>query len=339
MAAPKLPGLREATYVLPDFGFGSGQHLDALKISCITAGEPQRSAAGDVANACLLIHNTTGTAKSWLVEAMAGELFGPGQPLDASKHYLVMPDMIGFGGSSKPSDGLRTRFPNYRYADMIEATHRLLTEKLGVASPRLVLGLSMGGMLTWMWGTRFADPRTALVPVASQPGPMSGRNWIQRRVSIEAIRNDPEWNSGDYDKQPTRYVRTAPYSALLIQSVTKLQEMAPTREASDRLYQQFVERARAGDANDRLYQLEASMDYDPSATLEQIRGPLLAINFADDELNPPSLGVMERALPRIPGARYVLIPAGPQTNGHATSQLAAVWKPPLAEFLTSLPAL
>ena len=334
---PAWPGQTKATHVVKDFRFGSGETLPELKLGYFTLGTPRRDANGDIANACLLIHNTTGTAASWLGPGLGGELFAAGQPLDASRWYIVMPDMIGFGGSSKPSDGMRAAFPHFRYADMVEATHRLLTEALGIASPRLVLGLSMGGMLTWMWGERFPDPRTALVPIASQPGPMSGRNWIQRRVSIEAIRNDPDWNGGNYEKQPTRYVRTAPYSGLLIQSVVKLQQLAPTREAGDRLYQQLVERARAGDANDRLYQLEASMDYDPSAGLEKIQGPLLSINFADDELNPVELGVMEPAIARISAARYVLIPAGPATNGHATSGLPAVWKPPLAEFLAGLP--
>lgn len=331
------PGLKTATHVLRDFRFGSGEGVAELRLAYLTIGTPRRASGGEITNACLLIHNTTGTARSWLADTLAGELFGPGQPLDAARTFIIMPDMIGFGGSSKPSDGLRAAFPHYRYADMIEATHRLLSEALCIERPRLVLGLSMGGMLTWMWGVRFSDERTALLPIASQPGPMSGRNWIQRRVSIEAIRNDPDWNGGNYDTQPTRYVRTAPYSALLIQSVVKLQALAPTREAGDRLYQQLVERARGGDANDRLYQLEASMDYDPSGQLDRIRGRLLAVNFADDELNPVALGVMEPAIARIPGASYVLIPAGPGTNGHFTSQLAAVWKPHVAAFLATLP--
>lgn len=330
------PGQRDGEHTFETFRFANGQSLDQLRMHYITVGEPQRDAAGRITNAVLLIHNTTGTAASWLTLGLGGELFGPGQPLDAARHYLVIPDCIGFGKSSKPSDGMRAAFPNYRFVDQVEAQRRLLVEALGVLHLKLVLGLSMGGMLTWMWGQMHPRFMDALVPVASQPGPMSGRNWIQRRISIEAIRNDPEWNGGNYAKNPSRYVFTAPFGALMTESVVRIQELAPTREAADRLYAQFVERARAGDANDRLYQVEQTMDYDPSPGLEQITAPLLAINFADDELNPPELGVVEQAMARIPGARHVLVPAGPQSHGHYTSQLAALWKPHLAEFLAAL---
>ena len=331
------PNQSERTFILKDFRFGSGETLPELRQNVITFGTPRQNAAGQVANAVLLIHNTTGTAKSWLLPELAGELFGPGQPLDAEKHFLIAPDMIGFRGSSKPSDGLRARFPHYRYSDMVIAQHRLLTEQLGIAHLRLVLGLSMGGMLTWMFGEMFPDFMDALVPVASQPGPMSGRNWIQRRLNIEAIRNDPEWNNGDYQNNPSRWVLTAPIGALMTQSVVRIQEMAPTREAGDKLYRQFVERAKKGDANNRLYQLESSMDYDPSGDLHKIKARLFAINFADDELNPPELGVLEPAIAKIPGARCVTIPAGPQTQGHYTTMRAAIWKRHLAGFLAELP--
>jgi homoserine O-acetyltransferase len=220
---------------------------------------------------------------------------------------------------------------------MVIALHRLLTEQLEIARLRLVIGLSMGGMLTWMFGEMHPDFMDALVPVASQPGPMSGRNWIQRRINVEAIRSDPDWNGGDYVKNPTRWMLTAPIGALMTQSVVRIQEMAPTREAADALYRQFVARAGNGDANDRLYQLEASMDYDPSGELHKIEAKLLAINFADDELNPPALGVLEPAIAKIPGARCVTVPAGPQTQGHYTTMRAAVWKRHLAAFLDGLP--
>ena len=241
--------------------------------------------------------------------------------------------MVGFGGSSKPSDGLRARFPRYRYDDMVVSTHRLLTDGLGIRRLKLILGISMGGMLAWIYGEKYPDFMEALVPVASQPGPMSGRNWIQRRVSIEAIRNDPDWNNGDYETNPSRYVLTAPFSGLLTQSVVRLQEKAPTREAGDALYATLVERAKQGDANNRLYQVEASMDYDPSGDLDKIRARLLAINFEDDELNPPQLGTMEPAIEKIPGAQYVLVPAGDDTNGHYSTMLADLWAPYLAAFL------
>ncbi len=328
------PTLTESDFTIRDFTFESGETLDALTLHYRTLGTPARGADGETGNAVLLIHNTTGSGATWLQDGLGDALFGPGQPLDSSKYFIVIPDMVGFGGSSKPSDGLRTKFPHYRYDDMVVSTHRLLTEGLGVTHLRLLLGISMGGMLAWLFGGRYPDFMDLLVPVASQPGPMSGRNWIQRRVSIEAIRNDPDWNNGDYETNPTRYVVTAPYSGLLIQSVVRLQEKAPTREAGDALYAQLVERAKKGDANNRLYQVEASMDYDPTPTLDRIRAAVLALNFEDDELNPPQLGTVEPAIARLPDAEYVLVPASRETNGHYTTLLANVWAPYLAEFLS-----
>jgi homoserine O-acetyltransferase len=310
--------------------------MPEVRINYLTIGAPSRDESGAVSNAVLLLHNTTGSAATWLAPNLGGELFGPGQPLDASRFYLVIPDCIGFGSSSKPSDGLRARFPNYRYADLVKANSRLVTEGLQIRHLRLVLGLSMGGMLTWMWGASYPDFQDALVPIASQPGPMSGRNWIQRRISIEAIRNDPGWNGGDYVEPPSRYVLTAPFSALMTQSVRRLQHSAPTREAADKLYRQLVERAQAGDANDRLYQLEASMDYDPRPGLSAIRSPLLAINFEDDELNPPALGTVEDAIERLPDARHVLIPGDASTFGHLSAQHAEIWNGHLRSFLKDL---
>ena len=333
MSHPAEWNLQEKTHILQQFRFESGQTLAELSLRCITLGAPVRDEAGAVTNAVLLLHNTTGSAETWLRPSLGGELFGSGQPLDAENYFLIIPDCIGFGASSKPSDGLRARFPNYRYADMARATHLLVTEALGIGHLRLVLGISMGGMLTWMMAGSYPDLMDAVVPIACQPGPMSGRNWIQRRVAIEAIRNDPEWNGGEYEKNPSRYVLTAPFSGLLTQSLVRIQERAPTREAGDEYYRELVERARNGDANNRLYQVEASMDYNPSVDLDKIEARLLAINFADDELNPPALGVMEPAIARIPGARYELLPAGPESNGHLTSLLAALWKAHLREFL------
>jgi homoserine O-acetyltransferase len=259
-------------------------------------------------------------------------LFSDGQPLDASRLFLIMPDAIGFGGSSKPSDGLRARFPQYRYTDMVTAQHRLLTEGLGIAHLRLVLGLSMGGMLTWLWGEMHPDFMDALAPIACQPTAMSGRNWMQRRMAIEAIRSDPDWRGGDYDKQPARYTLT-PFGGLMTRSVARIQEQAPTRETADALYRRMVEGARKGDANDRLYQLEASMDYDPSPNLQRILAPLLAINFADDELNPPQLDALEPAMSRLRNGRFVVVPAGPQSDGHYTTLRASEWKAHLETFM------
>jgi len=333
----RYPSQQTRTFTLPNFAFGSGQLLPELRLNVITLGAKKTYASGRITNAALLLHNTTGTAETFLSASLGGELFGAGQPLDLSRWFVDIPDMVGFGASSKPSDGLRATFPNYRYDDMVRATHVLLTQHLGIAHLRLILGISAGGMLAWLIGVRHPDFADALVPIASQPAAMSGRNWMQRRISIEAIRNDPEWNGGNYAKNPSRYAITAPLSALFTQSAVRLQEAGPTREKADAEYRKLVERARAGDANDRLYQVEASMDYDPSAELEKIRARVLAINFEDDELNPPRLGVMEPAIARIPGARFMLIPAGPETNGHYSNQLAKLWARYVGEFLAALP--
>jgi homoserine O-acetyltransferase len=324
-----LPGLRESDFIIRDFRFASGETLPELRQHTITLGTPG-------APAVLLIHNTTGTAKSWLEPGLAGELLGPGQPLDAAKHFIVIPDIIGFGGSSKPSDGLRARFPHFRLHDVVVAQHRLLTEGLNVAHLKLVMGLSLGGMMTWLFGGMFQDFMDALVPVASQPGPMSGRNWIQRRINVEAIRNDPEWNNGEYDKQPSNWVRVAPLSAMFTSNVVRVQERGATREQADAFYRQLVENAKKGDANDRLYQIESTMDYDPSPLLEKIKAKLFAINFADDAVNPPELGVLEAGVAHIKGARSVVVPAGPNSQGHQNASNAAVWKSYLAEFLKTV---
>lgn len=330
------PNLREGDFVIRNFRFASGEMLPELRQHYITLGTPQKNAAGDIANGVLLIHNTTGTAKTWLEPGLADELFGPGQPLDATRHFIIIPDIIGFGRSSKPSDGLRARFPQYRLHDVAVAQHRLVTECCWIPRLKLVMGVSLGGMLTWMFGEMFPDFAEALVPVASQPGPMSGRNWIQRRINVEAIRNDPEWKDGNYEMQPGNWVRVAPLSALMTQSVVRIQELGPTRLRADTLYRELVERAKKVDANDRLYQIEATMDYDPSFELEKIKARLLAINFADDEVNPPELGVLEAGVARIPGARGVVVPAGPRSLGHQNATNAVFWKNELAEFLKAM---
>src|SRR5690349_15771938 len=311
------PNLREADFILRDFSFASGETLPELRQHYLTLGTPG-------APAVLLIHNTTGTAATWLEPGLAGELFGTGQPLDAARHFLIIPDIIGFGRSSKPSDGLRAKFPHYRLHDVVVAQHRLVTEGLDIPHLRLVMGLSLGGMLTWMFGQMFPDLMDALVPVASQPGPMSGRNWIQRRINVEAIRNDPDWKGGDYESQPTNWVRVAPLSAMFTQSAVRIQEMGSTREKADAFYGRLVEAAKKGDANNRLYQIESTMDYDPSPGLEKITARLFAINFADDAVNPPELGVLEAGVARIAGARCVVLPATPRSLGHQSSMHAAL---------------
>jgi homoserine O-acetyltransferase len=328
---------REDDVVLKGFRFGTGEVLPELKLHYITLGTAKRNAAGDIVNGVLLLHGTGGTSKSWLVPTLADELFAPGAPLDAEKFFIVVPDGIGRGGSSKPSDGLRMKFPHYRYVDMVIATYRLLTEQLGVKHLRLVMGTSMGAMHTWMWGEMYPDFMDGLVPIASQPIAISGRNWMFRRISIEAIRNDPDWNGGNYEKNPTHWMYSAPAAALMVGSALHWQNLAPSREAGDALYQKMVEQSSKLDANNVLYATEAVMDYDPSKDLEKIKAKLLAINSADDEINPPELGVVEPAIKRILAARFVLIPASDKTNGHFTYFLAALWKQHLAEFMKELP--
>ncbi len=331
------PNQRDDDVVLKDFRFSSGEVLAELKLHYVTLGTAKRNAAGVVTNGVLLLHGTGGTSKSWLEPTLADELFVPGAPLDAAKYFIVFPDGIGRGGSSKPSDGLRMKFPHYRYVDMVIATYRLLTEQLGVNHLRLVMGTSMGAMHTWMWGEMYPGFMDGLVPIASQPIAISGRNWMFRRVGIEAIRNDPDWNEGNYQKNPTRWVDSAPAGALMVGSALHWQNLAPSREAGDALYRRMVEQASKLDANNQLYATEAVMDYDPSKDLEKIRAKLLAINSADDEINPPELGAVEPAIKRIPGARFVLVPASDKTNGHFTYFLAALWKQHLADFMKELP--
>ena len=332
------PNQSDGTVVIKDFHFGTGEVLPELKLRYITLGTAKRNAAGELVNGVLLLHGTGGTSASWLVPSLADELFSPGAPLDAEKFYIIIPDGIGRGDSSKPSDGLRMKFPHYRYVDMVIATHRLLTEHLGVSHVRLVMGTSMGGMQTWMWGEMYPDFMDGLVPIASQPSEISGRNWISRRIQIEAIRNDPDWNGGNYVKNPTHWLSSAPSGSLMVGSPLHWQQLAPSREAADALYQQIVAQASKLDANNLLYATEAVMDYNPSKDLEKIKAKLLAINSADDQINPAELGVVEPAIKRIPGARFVLIPASDKTNGHFTYFLAAFWKQHLADFMKELPS-
>jgi homoserine O-acetyltransferase len=328
--------VKEHIAQLKNFNFHNGQTLETLNLNYFTLGEPKFDSQQNIANAILLLHNTTGSAKEWLGQELGGELFLDGQIFDFKKYYLIMPDAIGFGRSSKPSDGLARKFPNYRYIDIVNAHHLLMTEILKISHLHLTLGLSMGGMLAWMLAGMYPDFCNFVVPIACQPGPISGRNWIQRRISMEAIKNDPDWNGGNYIQKPSRYVYTAPFGGLMVQSVVRLQELAPTREAADALYEKMVERARQGDANDRLYQLEASSDYDPTSLIPKIKARLLAINFEDDELNPPQLKTVENVVKHIPQARHVLINASSHTAGHYSSLKANLWKKELIDFLIPL---
>ncbi len=321
-------------YVLRDFRFTSGESLPELRIHYRTLGQPKRDANGVVGNAVLILHGTTGSGANFLRHEFAGQLFGAGQLLDASRFYIVLPDGIGHGGSSKPSDGLKAKFPRYGYRDMIEAQYRLLTEGLKVNHMRLIMGTSMGGMHTWLWGSMHPDFMDALLPLASLPTQISGRNRAWRRLISDAIRNDPAWASGDYHVQPPS-VRTAALMVYLMSSnPVERQNEAPTREAADKTVDEFLARAlRNMDANDLLYAIESSADYDPAPGLEQIRAPLIAINFADDLINPPELGVLEKAIVRVKRGKAIVIPRSDQTRGHGTHTLAAVWKEHLIRLL------
>jgi homoserine O-acetyltransferase/O-succinyltransferase len=330
------PNMREGDFVLKDFRFASGEVLPELKLHYRTLGTAKRNAAGEIVNGVVLLHGTSGSGADWLRPSLADELFGSGQPLDASKYFIIMPDGIGRGGSSKPSDGLRAKFPHYRYHDIVTSEHRLVTEHLNVRHLRLVLGSSMGGMHSWMWGYMFPNLMDGVVPIASQPIQVSGKNWIQRRVAIEAIRNDPDWNGGNYTKNPSHYIYTVPYGFVQTENIVQIQNMAPTQAAADELYNRLVEAAKKRDANDVLWGIEAVMDYDPGPHLEKIKAKLLAINFGDDGTNAPELGTLEAGVKRIKNARYVIVPGTKETHGHFTHLRAKFWASHLAEFMKEL---
>ena len=325
---------KEGDYVARDFKFRSGETLPELRLHYTTLGAPRRDGQGHVTNAVLMLHGTSGTGKNFLNPTLANELFGPGQVLDASRWYIILPDGIGRGGSSKPSDGLHARFPRYGYDDVVAGQHLLVTEGLGVDHLRVVVGTSMGGMQTWMWGARWPEMADALMPIASQPVQISGRNLLWRRVITQSIRNDPDWNGGDYKTQPSHWVSAMPLYAMMLDSPARLQAQAPTREGATALYDKLVENARKSpDANDLLYWLESSWDYDPEPGLGKIKAKLLAVNFADDQINPSDLGVMERVVPKVPNGRFVMVPASDKTMGHLSLAQAILWKGYLAELL------
>ena len=339
VAQNSYPAPVEATWVARAFSFGSGETLPEMKLHYRTIGTPQRDAQGRVRNAVLILHGTGGTGAGFLSPAFAGQLFGPGQLLDASRYFIVLPDGIGHGGSSKPSDGLHMKFPRYTYDDMVRAQHLLLTEGLKVDHLRLVLGTSMGAMHCWVWGEMYPDFVDGLVPLASAPTQIAGRNRIMRTMIKDAIRNDPAWKGGEYAAQPQLGLTGAVNILMMMTSAPLFwQAQAPTRDAADAWYAaQFKARYAAQDANDMLYQFDASRDYDPSPGLETITCPLLAINSADDVVNPPELGIMERLMPRVKKGTYVLIPTSADTRGHSTHSLPAIWGQHLKAFLASLP--
>ena len=333
VTAQDHPAPVEGTFVIEDFEFHTGETIPEMVVHYRTLGDPEGEPV-------LIVHGTTGTGEDFLDEGFAGALFGPGQALDAQEHYIILPDAIGGGGSSKPSDGMRAEFPRYDYADMVEAQHALLTEHLGVDHLRLVMGNSMGGMVTWVWGATHPDFMDALVPMASLPGPMSGRNWMMRRMVIDAVRTDPEWNGGNYEEQPPKLrEQTAWFGIATTNGNLRLQEIGSTREAADAFVDDKLANQTVGDANDTMYRWDASRDFDPTEDLGRIQAPVLAINSEDDERNPPELGIMEAGLAKIPGrAEAYIIPESAETRGHSTTgSMAELYEPQLRAFLEGLP--
>jgi len=329
-------GEREGDLVVRDFRFQSGETLPEVRLHYLTLGEPRRDAAGRIDNAVLLLHQTGGTSRQFLAPTLAPELFGPGQPLDVARTYVILPDGLGRGGSTKPSDGLRARFPRYGYGDVVRGQHLVVTEGLGVERLRLVAGTSMGGMHSWMWAVRYPEAMDAVMPIACQPIAISGRNLLFRKILTESIRNDPGFRGGDYREPPRHWLHTAPLWAMMLESPARLQAEAPTRAAAVALYERMVAEASRWDANDFLYWVESSWDYDPQPELGKIRARVLALNFADDAINPPELPLAAELIRGIPGARFVLVPASDDGGGHLAMTRAAVWKPYLAELLRSI---
>jgi len=336
-SAGDYPTPTEGDYTIRDFKFTSGETLPELRLHYRTIGKPEKDAQGKTTNAVLIMHGTTGSGAQFIRPEFAGELFGAGQPLDATKFFIVLPDGIGHGKSSKPSDGMHAKFPRYGYLDMVEALYRLLTEGLGVNHARLVMGTSMGGMHTWLWGELHPDFMDALMPLASLPTQISGRNRAWRRMIIDAIRNDRAWSGGEYPAgagQPPS-LRTAAEMLWFMSSNPVLrQKEAPTLAKTDQVLDKFVnDYVKTSDANDVLYAVEASHDYDPGPNLEKIRAPLLAINSADDLINPPELGILEDEIKRVPHGRAIVIPMSDKTRGHGSHTIAALWKDELVKLL------
>jgi len=325
--AADYPAPKEADWIARDFRFATGEVMPEMRIHYTTVGDPSGEPV-------LVLHGTAGSGASMLNPQFAGELFGAGQPLDASRYFIILPDAVGHGKSTKPSDGQRAKFPRYNYDDMVAAQYRLVTEGLGIKHLRLVIGNSMGGMHTWLWGVKYPDAMDTLVPMACQPTEMAGRNWMTRRMLIDSIRNDPDYNAGNYTTQPkaVRYANVF-FGITTIGGTLAYQKQAPNREAADKLVEQRMSAPFTADANDFLYQWDASRDYNASPGLERIQAPLLAINAADDERNPPELGIMERELKRVKNGRLFLIPASEETRGHGTTGMARFWKTQLQEFM------
>jgi homoserine O-acetyltransferase/O-succinyltransferase len=330
-SAADYPAPKQGDWIAKDFRFHTGETMPELRLHYTTVGEPSGEPV-------LVLHGSGQSAAAMLTPAFAGELFGAGQPLDAAKYFIIIPDGVGHGKSSKPSDGMKTAFPKYNYEDMVDAQYRLVKEGLGIKHLRLVIGNSMGGMHSWIWGVKYPDMMDALAPMASQPTPMAARNWMLRRMMLETIRNDPDYNGGNYAAQPRmmKYAINA-FAIATTGGTLAYQSLAPTAAQADKLVDERLAVAVTADANDFIYQWEASHDYDPSAGMEKIQAATLLINAADDERNPPETGLTEAALKRIKNAKLHLIPASTATRGHSTTGAASFYTQPLRELLQSAP--
>lgn len=330
--AAVYPNPTEGDWTAANFRFTTGETLPQLKLHYVTIGKPERDAAGKVVNAVLILHGTGGTGKGFLTDAFAGRLFGPGQLLDGAKHYIILPDGIGHGKSTKPSDRMRMDFPKYTYDDMVRAQYLLLTEGLGVNHLRIVLGTSMGAMHTWVWGEMYPEFMDALMPLASAPVAIAGRNWMQRQMRIDCIKSDPAWNGGAYTKQPVLGLKCVSFIRTLMTSgALRLQHQYPTRESVIEMMEK--DNSAQADANDIIYEMEASRFYNPAPKLDKIKAPLVAINSADDEINPPELGILEKEIQKVKRGRFVLLPTTEETRGHSTHSLPSIWGKYLAELL------
>ena len=332
---PPSAAATEGDFAVHNFQFHSGESLPELRLHYTTLGKPVRDAAGHTTNAVLILHGTGGTGQQFFQPQFAGVLFGPGQLLDASRYFIILPDGIGHGKSSKPSDGQHAHFPQYDYDDMVAAHYRLVSEGLGVNHLRLVMGTSMGCMHSFVWGETYPDFMDALMPLACVPVQIAGRNRVWRKMVMDAIREDPEWKGGEYKEEPKQALRTALDFLLIAGSAPiPMQKALPTRDAADKyLDDYFRTRFSALDANDLLYQVNASRNYDPSTQLGKIKAPVMYINSGDDFINPPELGIAEREIKKVQNSKFVLIPAGENTHGHGTHTWAELWKQYLTELL------
>ena len=333
--SPNFPAVEEGDYIVHNFRFQSGESMPEVRMHYYTLGRPVKDASGRTTNAVLILHGTGGHGDGFLIPIFAGVLFNPGGLLDASKYYIILPDNVGHGKSSKPSDGMRAHFPQYEYADMIALQHELVEKGLGVNHLRLILGTSMGCMHSWMWGEEYPDDMDALMPLACLPVPISGRNRMWRKMVMDGIRQDPEWKNGDYTTEPRAGLQIAADFLLIAGSAPlPMQRDLPTRDAADKRLESAVPRITARlDANDLLYAVNSSRNYDPSARLESIKVPVMFVNSADDFINPPELGIAEREIKRVQKGKFVLIRASEQTNGHGTHTQAAMWQQYLKELL------